>query len=118
MSSLFEKYGGFARVSRIVSTFYDRLLESPGLARYFEGIDMRRLVDHQTKFIAQVMGGPAAYSNEQLQRVHAPYRIDQKSFEEMTMVLQETLEDHGVADEDVRAIMTQVSSRSGYVVSS
>lgn len=117
MSSMFEKYGGFASVSRVVSTFYDRILESPTLARYFENIDMRSLVDHQTKFIAQVMGGPASYSNEQLQRVHAAHRIDQASFEEMALVLQETLEDHGVADEDVRAIMSQVASRSSYIVS-
>ena len=117
MASLFEKYGGFASVSRIVSTFYDRVLESPGLAPYFDGIDMRRMVDHQTKFIAQVMGGPASYSNDQLQRVHAPHRIDQRSFEEMALVLQETLEDHGIEDEDVRAVMNQVTSRSSYVIS-
>ncbi|MEQ9640728.1 MAG: group 1 truncated hemoglobin [Alphaproteobacteria bacterium] len=117
MASMFEKYGGFASVSRIVSTFYDRLLESPQLAGYFEGVDMRNLIDHQTKFIAQVMGGPASYTNEQLQRVHAPHRINQAAFEETAMVLQEALEDHGVEDEDVRAIMNQVAARSSYVVS-
>jgi hemoglobin len=117
MANMFEKYGGFASISRIVSTFYDRLLESPTLARYFDSIDMRRLIDHQTKFIAQVMGGPASYSNDQLLRVHAPHRIDQAAFEEMALVLQETLEDHGLADEDVRAVMAQVTARSAYVVS-
>ncbi len=117
MASMFEKYGGFASVSRIVSTFYDRMLESPQLARYFEGVDMRSLVDHQTKFIAQVMGGPASYTNEQLQRVHAAHRIDQASFEETALVLQETLEDCGVEDEDVRTIMNQVAARGSYIVS-
>ena len=117
MASMFEKYGGFASVSRIVSTFYDRILESPQLAGYFENVDMRNLIDHQTKFIAQVMGGPASYTNEQLQRVHAAHRIDQAAFEEMALVLQETLEDHDLAPEDVRAIMQQVAARSSYVVS-
>lgn len=42
----FERYGGFAKVSRIVSELYDRLLESPVTARYFEGIDMKRQIDH------------------------------------------------------------------------
>jgi len=56
-TSLFEHYGGFAKISRVVSEFYDKMLESPNLASYFENTDMRRLVDHQTKFIASLMGG-------------------------------------------------------------
>jgi len=55
--TLFDKYGGFATVSRIVSAFYDEVLESEQLRPYFRGLDMRRLVDHQTKFIAALMGG-------------------------------------------------------------
>ena len=50
MATMFEKYGGFAKVSRIVSSFYDKALDSPILAPYFTGVDMRRLIDHQTKF--------------------------------------------------------------------
>lgn len=69
--TIFERYGGFAKVSRIVSSFYDKILESPITSTYFDNIDMRRLIDHQTKFIAYVMGGPASYTNDQLERVHS-----------------------------------------------
>ena len=55
-STMFERYGGFASVSKIVSEFYDKVLDSPSLSPFFDGIPMKRLVDHQTKFIAQVMG--------------------------------------------------------------
>ena len=58
--TMFERYGGFARVSRVVSSFYERVLESPSLAPYFAGIDMRRQIDHQTKFIASIRAGPPA----------------------------------------------------------
>jgi hemoglobin len=40
--------GGFAKVRLLVSEFYDRVLDSDTLAPYFDGIDMRRLIDHQT----------------------------------------------------------------------
>jgi hemoglobin len=43
---MFERYGGFSRISRIVSTFYDLVLDSPMLGPYFANTDMRRLIDH------------------------------------------------------------------------
>ncbi len=50
--SLFEKYGGFASVSKIVSAFYNKAIDSDVIRPYFDNIDMRELIDHQTKFIA------------------------------------------------------------------
>ena len=60
--SLFDKYGGFASVSKVVMTFYTKVLDSDVIGDYFDGIDMRRLIDHQTKFIATIMGGPVGKS--------------------------------------------------------
>jgi hemoglobin len=79
-ASMFERYGGFASVSRIVSEFYDKILDSPVTSPYFENTDMKTQIDHQTKFIASLMGGPASYSNGQLERVHIPLKIDQAAF--------------------------------------
>jgi len=39
--SLFEHYGGFSVVRRIVSDLYDSILDSDQLAGYFEESDMR-----------------------------------------------------------------------------
>lgn len=116
MASLFEKYGGFAKVSRIVSAFYDKALESPLLAPYFESVEMRRLIDHQTKFIAQAMGGPASYSNQELERVHAGIGVTDQAFAEMHMLLRETLEDFGLEDEDVDAVCSEIVARKPYIV--
>ena len=35
-STMFERYGGFATVSKIVSAFYDKVLDSSILAPYFD----------------------------------------------------------------------------------
>jgi hypothetical protein len=66
---MFERYGGFAKISKIVSDFYGRVLDSPIMGPYFEESDMKRLIDHQTKFIASIMGGPASHPQEWLGRI-------------------------------------------------
>jgi hemoglobin len=116
MASLFEKLGGFAKVSRIVSAFYDKVLDSEILAPYFQNADMRQLIDHQTKFIAQVMGGPASYSNQELQRVHQHLDVSDEAFAEMAMLMRETLEDFDLEDEDVETICDEIVSRKPYIV--
>jgi class 3 adenylate cyclase len=88
--TIFERYGGFTRISRVVMGFYDKMLDSPVCSPYFAHTDMKRLVDHQTKFIASLMGGPASYSNEQLERVHAHLGITEAAFLESVTLMQET----------------------------
>lgn len=84
-ATMFQRYGGFAKISQIVSSFYDKLLESPIVSPYFDGTNMKRLIDHQTKFIASVMGGPASYTNDALERAHAHLSIDQEAFNGMAV---------------------------------
>ena len=115
--SLFEKYGGFANISKIVMVFYDKALDSDVIGGYFDDIDMRRLIDHQTKFIASLMGGPASYSNEALQQVHEPYKIDTAALDEMAALLRTTLEEFDVVPEDVDLVMSEITARARYVVS-
>lgn len=114
--TMFERYGGFAHVRRIVSSFYDKVLDSPILSPYFEGIDMRRLIDHQSQFISQVMGGPVRYTSEALERTHARLAIDDRALDEMLSLLCESLEDHDVSAEDVRTIEAELRGLSRFIV--
>ncbi|SEG06058.1 group I truncated hemoglobin [Marinobacterium lutimaris] len=113
---LFDKYGGFATVSRIVSAFYDEVLESPRLSPYFDGLDMRRLIDHQTKFIASLMGGPASFSNEALARAHHSLGIDGAAFDEAVKILKFTLEDFELEEGDISRVIGEVLSRRHCIV--
>ena len=116
MASMFERYGGFANISKVVMAFYDKALDSDIIGDYFEDVDIKALIDHQTKFIAQVMGGPADYTNEALQSIHAKHSIDQAAFNEMAMLLEETLEDFDIAPNDIKIIMEDILSRSAYII--
>ena len=115
--TLFEHYGGFTTIRRIVIDLYEGILDSEQLSRYFEGTDMRLMIDHQTKFIAQLMGGPISYSDEALQRLHAAHSIKSPAFDEMAVLLKQTLLDHGIASGDVADISNQIYRRKHYIVS-
>ena len=114
--SMFDRYGGFASVSKIVMAFYDRALDSDVIGEYFENSDMKTLIDHQTKFISSLMGGPASYSDDVLQRVHANLGIDQAAFDEMAALLNETLEDFEVDPDDIDEVIKAIKSRARIIV--
>ena len=114
--TIFDRYGGFATVSRVVSDFYDQALASPVLSPFFVGVDTKTLIDHQTKFVASMMGGPASYSNEHLDRVHRHLGIDDVAFEEMVDVFRETLEDHDMDEGDIAQVVGEIQSRRVFIV--
>lgn len=116
MQTLFDKYGGFATVSKIVREFYRGVLQSPRLRPYFEGANMERIIDHQTKFIAHVLGGPAEYTGRELGAAHVALKITGEAFQEVAEILQETLEDAGMAEDDVVTVMGIVAGARGSVV--
>ena len=114
--TIFTRYGGFAAVSRIVSDFYGRVLDNDLLAPHFAGVDMRRQIDHQTKFVAYLMGGPASFTDEHLERVHSHMDIDEASFNEIVEVFRETLEDHDLDETDIGTIVAELTVRKRLVV--
>ena len=118
MSTIFERYGGFATIRKIVSDFYDRVLDEPDLEAFFINVDMPRMIDHQTKFISTITGGPANVSNEEIRRAHNRLKIQASHFNKVAVILEETLEDHGVQPEDVAYVMAEVGAREAFIVSS
>ena len=112
----FDRVGGFGTLSKIVLAFYDHVLDDDVLSPYFANVDMRHLIDHQTKFVAYLMGGPASYTDEHLRLAHMHLNIDGAAFERMTAVLRETLEDFGLSDRDVDSVMGQVRQRRDIIV--
>ena len=103
--TLFYKYGGFSTISKVVMAFYDRILDSDQVGDYFEDIDMKRLIDHQTKFVASIMGDSASFSDDMLKCVHARYEISREDFDEVARLLRETLTEFGVEHDDIETVM-------------
>ena len=116
MQTIFERYGGFAQVSTIVSAFYDKVLESPILAPYFDGVDISRLMVHQSRFIAQAMGGPAFMTDHELKHAHARLQIGNAAFDAMVDLLRATLEEFQLDENDVKSVCLQIVARKPWIV--
>jgi hemoglobin len=115
-ASLFQKYGGFAKVSRVVLTFYDKVLDSDQIGDFFDGVDMSKLVDHQTKFISSLLGGPASYSDERLRQLHSHLGISDADMDEMIRLLDEALDEHGFEPADRELVTREIEARRKFIV--
>jgi hemoglobin len=114
--TMFARYGGLAFVSRLVLRFYDRVLASARLHPYFAETDMQRLVEHQAKFIASVMGEPECYTGAMIKEAHAHLDIDEGAFDEMIGLLRLTLEDFQIASADVSMIVAGLNAHRAQIV--
>lgn len=115
--SLFEKYGGFATWRKFVSAFYDEILENDMLKKHFRNVNMERLIDHQTKFVVYVTGGPAIVPDENLSRAHRSLGITQEEFDEMVEVFSDVMDDFEVEEEDQEFLASEILKRSHLVIS-
>ena len=114
--SLFDRVGGFKTVRKIVSDFYDRVLEDDDLSPYFADVEMPSLIDHQTKFFAMLLGGPASYTDEQLRRIHDGMGITDDAYKAVCEFVVETLEDHDLEAGDIEAVHSALMARKEFVV--
>lgn len=109
--SLFDKYGGFSTISKIVLTFYDRMIEDDDVGPFFDDIDLSKLIDHQTKFISSLMGGPATFSDDHIERAHKHMVIKNYHFDRLKEIVAQTLTDFDVTPNDVDVIVAGFEKR-------
>ena len=109
-SSLFDKYGGFAAVNSIVIEFYNNVLDSDEVGPFFENTDMENLIDHQTKFISFLLGGPVSYPDAKLKAAHASLDIQSEHFDTIKTLLGETLTDFELEAADIEVVLQKIES--------
>jgi len=114
--NMFQHYGGAEKVSDLIFAFYDRVLSSERLAPFFATCDMRRLMEHQTRYISAVMGGPPSYSEAHLREVHATLGITNADFDEMLSLLRVAMTDSGYDAADTDQIIRRLSALRRVIV--
>lgn len=114
--TIYKKYGGFSKISRVVLTLYDRILDDDTIGPYFDEVDMNRIVDHQTKFISSLLGGPASYSDDQIRKMHSHLSIGPEEFEALLEILRDVLAEHNFEEKDIETIVTAFGGRRDLVV--
>jgi hemoglobin len=115
--TIYERNGGFPAIRKLIADFYEAVLDSPKIGHHFEEVDMQRLMDHQTRFIAFLMGGPTTgYSDDHLARVHGRRGITHEEFDEMVELLTEAMEDHDFSADDVASVQRELRKRESVIV--
>ncbi len=115
--SLFSKYGGFSAIGKFVHEFYKKVLAEPSLVHYFKDVPMQRLMEHQTNFLSIAMSGPDRYEGRDLLLAHKRFEISEEDFSLVAECLEETLDEAGLDEEDIAAIMAVVGTTREQIVS-
>jgi hemoglobin len=114
--TLFEKYGGFSAISRIVLSLYDRFLDDDDIGPFFDDVELPKLIDHQTKFISAIMGGPATFSDTHIERAHVHLVITDLHFDKLKELVDETLTEFSIAAEDIEIVLAAFEERRPLIV--
>ena len=114
--TIWNRYGGYSFVAQTVRDFYDRLLVSKALAPYFGGVNMEGLIEHQIQTVGAVMGGPYDLNVEALRRAHRHLRVQQTHFDELAVILDQTLDSHGLSANDKAVLLDAVDSVRSVIV--
>ena len=78
--SLYEQLGGAGSIAAVVDDFYRRVMADDALAAVFAGVDMDRLLRHQTRFLSFALGGPNQYAGRSMRAAHAGLGITLAQF--------------------------------------
>ncbi|MAF90545.1 MAG: globin [Bdellovibrionaceae bacterium] len=115
-TNLFDKYGGFETLAKLVHEFYSKLLEDSEIKPYFQAVDLEKLMQHQVNFLGLALGGPNKYEGKDLGVAHKHLNISEEHFLIVAGYLEEVLDEAGVDESDIAAIMAVVGSTKEQIV--
>ena len=101
--TLYDWLGGIDALRRLTTRFYEHVNEDPLLAPVFAHMDAGH-ADHVAAFLAEVLGGPAAYSQEHgghphMIRQHLNRHLTQEKRRRWVALLLETADELGMPDD-------------------
>ena len=121
-ASLYERLGGLAPISVVVSDFLDALIPDPRLNRN-PAIDAARkrvpapyLKYQLTAFMCMATGGPCGYPGRGMRESHAHLDITVQEWDRMVAVLEEVLATHGVPERETRELLELIGTTRDAIV--
>ena len=115
-STLYDRLGGMEAIKLAVEQFYGRVLADPELQPFFAKTKMNWLKRRQGQFLAQVLGGPAAYAGQSMKAVHTHMAIESRHFDLVAGHLANTLKALSVAPSLVEEVIAVVATTKPDIV--
>ncbi|HTJ42168.1 MAG TPA: group 1 truncated hemoglobin [Kofleriaceae bacterium] len=101
-AGLFDRIGA-DKLRAVVDDFYRRIFGDEMIGFLFQGKDRARLADKEYEFTARFLGADLPYTGRSMPEAHARSPILGGHFERRLQILRNTLADHDVDEEVVRA---------------
>jgi len=114
--SVYDEIGGFTSVRKLITAFYDNVLDCDEVSILFENVNMERLIDHQSKFFSMLLGGPASFTDQELIQAHMRLGISSHQFDLTKECLVETMEDFELSDKHIDFISNAFESKRELIV--
>ena len=120
--SLYDRLGGLAAISVVVSDFIDAVVPDP-LLNSNPAIDAARkcvpapyLKYHVTAMVCQVTGGPYQYHGRGMKESHAHLYITEQEWDRTVTIFKEVLAKHRVPAKETQELLDIVGSTEADIV--
>ena len=114
--SLYDRLGGLAPISVVVSDFIDALVpdevlnENPAIDAARQSVPSPYLKYHVTALVCQATGGPCEYHGRAMKESHAHLNITEREWDRMVTIFKEVLAKHLVPATETQELLDIVGS--------
>lgn len=122
--SLYDRLGGLAPISVVVSDFIDALMPdtvlnaNPAIDAARKRVPAAYLKYHVTAMMCQTTGGPCQYHGRGMKESHAHLNITEREWDRMLTLFKEVLTKHKVPQKETQELLDIVGSTKMDIVSS
>ncbi|RNJ25358.1 group I truncated hemoglobin [Halosegnis longus] len=107
---LYDRLGGREGIADVVDDFYAQLVGDEELGEFFADANIKRLRETQTDFLCEAAGGPETYDGPPVREAHLHVPFTPEHIDRAVELLYQSLEEHGVPDEDADAVVEAVAA--------
>jgi hemoglobin len=122
--SLFDRLGGLAPISVVVSDFIDVLVPdsvlnaNPAIEAARERVPAPYLKYHVTAMVCQATGGPCQYHGREMKEAHVHLNITGMEWDRMVILFKEVLAKHKVPPQEAQELLEVVGSTKADILCS
>jgi hemoglobin len=120
--SLYNRLGGLAPISVVVSDFIDALVldkvlnANPAIDAARKRVPAPYLKYHVTAMVCQATGGTCQYQGRGMKESHAHLNISEKEWDRMIVLFKEVLAKHKVPPKETQELLAIVASTKADIV--
>jgi hemoglobin len=119
LKNLYQKIGGEAGLREILQDFYRRMANDTLIGFFFSGKDLEHIALQQQAFLMRAMGATLSYSGKPPAQAHDELPpILKGHFDRRLRLLEETLKDHGLSEDEIRTWISFENAFRSAVMSS